>query len=167
MNSAPAPAPGPGPAGSDNRDYLDKALDAAEKKSGGQRFADPNKNRGMNEKITDFIRKMVEKVTGYDTLCLDPNFWLFCREARFSGNIGWVDGCCCCCCCCLLLSCDADTRCVCIGRRCLLNSPIEQLHDGPYQDLQAARAGVLYTKDTHNERVVLCARERVPAIITC
>lgn len=81
MNSAPAPAPGPGPAGSDNRDYLDKALDAAEKKFGGQRFADPNKNRGMNEKITDFIRKMVEKVTGYDTLCLDPNFRLFCREA--------------------------------------------------------------------------------------
>lgn len=56
---------------------------------------------------------------------------------------------------------------VCIGRRCLLNSPIEQLHDGPYQDLQAARAGVLYTKDTHNERVVLCARERAPAIIIC
>lgn len=79
MNSAPAPAPGP--AGQDNRDYLDKALDAAEKKFGGQRFADPNKNRGMNEKITDFIRKMVEKVTGYDTLCLYPTISLFCTVA--------------------------------------------------------------------------------------
>lgn len=43
------------------------ALDAAEKKFGGARFAGPDaaqKNRGMNEKITDGIRKMVEKVTG-------------------------------------------------------------------------------------------------------
>ena len=61
MNSAPAPNAGGAP---DNRDYLDKGLDAVEKKFGGQRFADPNKNRGMNEKITDFIRKMIEKVTG-------------------------------------------------------------------------------------------------------
>ncbi len=59
MNSAPAGNPG-----GDNRDYLDKGLDAVEKKFGGQRFADPQKNRAMNEKITDFIRKMVEKVTG-------------------------------------------------------------------------------------------------------
>ena len=83
MNSAPAPAPGPGPAGPDDRDYLDKALDAVEKKFGGQRFADPNKNRAMNEKITDFIRKMIEKVTGY--VCLSyPNFWLFGGEAILS-----------------------------------------------------------------------------------
>ena len=41
------------------------ALDAVEKKIGGQRFADPNKNRAMNEKITDAIRKAFEKVTGY------------------------------------------------------------------------------------------------------
>lgn len=43
------------------------ALDAAEKKFGGARFAGADaaqKNRGMNEKITDGIRKMVEKVTG-------------------------------------------------------------------------------------------------------
>ena len=60
MNSAPPPNTG----GADNRDYLDKGLDAVEKKFGGQRFADPNKNRAMNEKITDFIRKMIEKVTG-------------------------------------------------------------------------------------------------------
>lgn len=43
------------------------ALDAAEKKFGGAKFAGPDaaqKNRGMNEKITDGIRKMVEKVTG-------------------------------------------------------------------------------------------------------
>ena len=59
-----APAGGAGP---DDRDYLDKGLDAVEKKFGGKRFADPNavqKNRAMNEKITDFIRKGIEKVTG-------------------------------------------------------------------------------------------------------
>ncbi|KAL6721240.1 hypothetical protein ACLMJK_000342 [Lecanora helva] len=64
MNSAPAGgAGGPG----DNRDYLDKGLDAVEKKFGGQRFAGADavqKNRAMNEKITDFIRKGFEKVTG-------------------------------------------------------------------------------------------------------
>ena len=64
MNSAPAPNAG-GAGVRDDRDYLDKALDAVEKKFGGNRFADPNKNRAMNEKITDFIRKMIEKVTGY------------------------------------------------------------------------------------------------------
>lgn len=63
--SASAPAPGTGGAGvADDRDYLDKGLDAAEKKFGGERFADPNRNRAMNEKITDFVRKVVEKVTG-------------------------------------------------------------------------------------------------------
>lgn len=54
--------------GADNRDYLDKGLEAAEKKFGGARFAGPDaaaKNRGMNEKITDAIRKLIEKVTGY------------------------------------------------------------------------------------------------------
>ena len=59
---------GAAPVGVDNRDYLDKGLDAAEKKFGGQRFAGPDaaqKNRGMNEKITDAIRKCIEKVTGY------------------------------------------------------------------------------------------------------
>ena len=54
--------------GADNRDYLDKGLEAAENKFGGARFAGPDamqKNRGMNEKITDTIRKLIEKVTGY------------------------------------------------------------------------------------------------------
>jgi len=60
MNSAPAG----NPSGGDGRDYMDKGLDAAEKKFGGQRFADPQKNRAMNEKITDYIRKTIEKVTG-------------------------------------------------------------------------------------------------------
>ena len=62
MNSAPAGNPG-----GDDRDYLDKGLDAVEKRFGGKRFADPNsaqKNRAMNEKITDAIRKGIEKITG-------------------------------------------------------------------------------------------------------
>ncbi|MCJ1341059.1 hypothetical protein MMC09_006355 [Bachmanniomyces sp. S44760] len=63
MNQQPPNGAAAGPA--DDRDYLDKALDAVEKKIGGQRFADPNKNRAMNEKITDAIRKAFEKVTGY------------------------------------------------------------------------------------------------------
>ena len=48
------------------------ALDAAEKKFGGARFAGPDaaeKNRGMNQKITDGIRKIIEKVTGYVVFC--------------------------------------------------------------------------------------------------
>ncbi|KAL8862547.1 MAG: hypothetical protein Q9178_001045 [Gyalolechia marmorata] len=46
------------------------ALDAAQKKipgKAGDRFRGPdaaNKNRAMNEKITDFVRKQFEKVTG-------------------------------------------------------------------------------------------------------
>lgn len=54
--------------GADDRDYLDKGLETVEQKFGGARFAGPNamqKNRGMNEKITDTIRKLIEKVTGY------------------------------------------------------------------------------------------------------
>ncbi|KAL8936394.1 MAG: hypothetical protein Q9216_004953 [Gyalolechia sp. 2 TL-2023] len=58
--------------GGDNRDYLDKgtALDAVEKKlpgKAGERFRGPDasqKNRAMNEKITDAIRKGIEKLTG-------------------------------------------------------------------------------------------------------
>ena len=34
-----------------NEDYLDKGLDAVEKKFGGSMGSDPNKNRGVNEKI--------------------------------------------------------------------------------------------------------------------
>jgi hypothetical protein len=34
-----------------NKDYLDKGLDAAEKKFGGSMGSNPDKNRGMNEKI--------------------------------------------------------------------------------------------------------------------
>ena len=64
---------GGNPGGADNRDYLDKGLDAVEKKFGGQRFAGPDapqKNRAMNEKITDAIRKGIEKITGYVRLLL-------------------------------------------------------------------------------------------------
>ena len=74
MNSAPGGNAG-GPA--DDRDYLDKGLDAVEKKFGGKRFAGSDavqKNRAMNEKITDFIRKMIEKVTGYGHSCCPLNF---------------------------------------------------------------------------------------------
>ncbi|KAF2707382.1 hypothetical protein K504DRAFT_458819 [Pleomassaria siparia CBS 279.74] len=46
------------------KDYLDKALDAAEKKFGGSMGANPDKNRKINEKITDSIRGFFEKVTG-------------------------------------------------------------------------------------------------------
>ncbi|OCK75326.1 hypothetical protein K432DRAFT_272950, partial [Lepidopterella palustris CBS 459.81] len=50
-----------------NEDYLDKALDAAEKKFGGKYGAgDPAKNRNINEKITDGARNMFEKATGKD-----------------------------------------------------------------------------------------------------
>lgn len=44
-------------------DYLDKALDAAEKKF-GQGKVDPQKERGVNEKITDGARGFFEKATG-------------------------------------------------------------------------------------------------------
>ncbi|KAL8874061.1 MAG: hypothetical protein Q9174_000566 [Haloplaca sp. 1 TL-2023] len=69
--------------GADNRDYLDKGptpLDAAQKKipgKTGDRFRDPNateKNRAMNEKITDGIRKMFEKVTGYAMNRIAPSW---------------------------------------------------------------------------------------------
>ncbi|KAL8774969.1 MAG: hypothetical protein Q9209_000448 [Squamulea sp. 1 TL-2023] len=46
------------------------ALDAAQKKipgKAGDRFREPgaaDKNRAMNEKITDFVRKQFEKMTG-------------------------------------------------------------------------------------------------------
>ncbi|KAF2444034.1 hypothetical protein P171DRAFT_361113, partial [Karstenula rhodostoma CBS 690.94] len=51
-------------AGAGNKDYLDKGLDAAEKKFGGSMGANPDKNRGVNEKITDGARNMFEKATG-------------------------------------------------------------------------------------------------------
>ena len=37
--------------GAQNEDYLDKGLDAAEKKFGGSMGQDTQKNRAMNEKI--------------------------------------------------------------------------------------------------------------------
>ena len=55
--SDPAPKP-------DDRDYLDKGLDAGLKKYGGAKFQDPEKNRATTEKITDFLRKQFEKFTG-------------------------------------------------------------------------------------------------------
>ncbi|EOA84030.1 uncharacterized protein SETTUDRAFT_164344 [Exserohilum turcica Et28A] len=45
-------------------DYLDKGLDAAEKKYGGSMGQDTQKNRAINEKITDGARNMFEKATG-------------------------------------------------------------------------------------------------------
>ncbi|KAL8654942.1 MAG: hypothetical protein Q9226_003236 [Calogaya cf. arnoldii] len=56
--------------GGNKPDFLDKALDAVQKKipgKAGDRFRDPgaaNKNRAMNEKVTDFVRKQFEKLTG-------------------------------------------------------------------------------------------------------
>ncbi|KAL1800724.1 hypothetical protein ACET3X_001066 [Alternaria dauci] len=47
-------------------DYLDKGLDAAEKKYGGAAGQNTEKNRGVNEKITDGARNMFEKATGKD-----------------------------------------------------------------------------------------------------
>ncbi|KAL9107689.1 MAG: hypothetical protein Q9187_008392 [Circinaria calcarea] len=68
------------PQGSNNagqEDYMDKGetevnrltnhlpgLDAVEKKFGGG-SVDPAKQRGMNEKITDGARSVLEKATGY------------------------------------------------------------------------------------------------------
>jgi hypothetical protein len=51
-------------AGADQRDYLDKGLDAAEKKYGGSWGQDTQGHRAMNEKITDGARDMFEKATG-------------------------------------------------------------------------------------------------------
>jgi len=44
-------------------DYVDKGVDAAEKKFGGGKI-DPQKERGTNEKVTDKARGMFEKATG-------------------------------------------------------------------------------------------------------
>ncbi|KAI4207954.1 MAG: hypothetical protein LQ346_000291 [Caloplaca aetnensis] len=85
--------------GGDNRDYLDKAVDAAQKKVGSlssysllsqsirvrirdlpyihllnrfriadseNKFTGKSGNRATTEKITDFMRKQFEKMTGYD-----------------------------------------------------------------------------------------------------
>ncbi|KAF9889346.1 hypothetical protein FE257_007456 [Aspergillus nanangensis] len=50
---------------SDNRDFVDKGLDAIEKKFGGGKV-DPNssKTRATNEKITDTARQKFESMTG-------------------------------------------------------------------------------------------------------
>ncbi|MCJ1402170.1 hypothetical protein MMC11_005389 [Xylographa trunciseda] len=58
-----APAAG-GQGAAQGEDYLDKALDAVEKKFGGAGFQDPNSHRALNEKITDAIRNFFEKITG-------------------------------------------------------------------------------------------------------
>jgi len=48
-----------------NEDYVDKGLDAVEKKFGGQYgLGDSAKNRSVNEKITDGARNLFEKATG-------------------------------------------------------------------------------------------------------
>ncbi|EPS27160.1 hypothetical protein POX_g08541 [Penicillium oxalicum] len=46
-----------------NEDYLDKALDSAERKYGGG-HVDPAKMRSTNEKITDGVRNQFESATG-------------------------------------------------------------------------------------------------------
>jgi hypothetical protein len=51
-------------AGANQRDYLDKGLDAAEKKYGGSWGQNTEGHRAMNEKITDGARDMFEKATG-------------------------------------------------------------------------------------------------------
>ncbi|MCJ1394227.1 hypothetical protein MMC18_007105 [Xylographa bjoerkii] len=63
-DAPPMNAPPP-QGGAQGEDYLDKALDAVEKKFGGAGFQDPNSHRALNEKITDAIRNFFEKITGY------------------------------------------------------------------------------------------------------
>ncbi|KAF7715304.1 Uncharacterized protein PECH_007284 [Penicillium ucsense] len=48
-----------------NEDYVDKALDSAERKYGGG-HVDPAKMRSTNEKITDTAREQFEGATGKD-----------------------------------------------------------------------------------------------------
>ncbi|KAL1630913.1 hypothetical protein SLS56_004726 [Neofusicoccum ribis] len=50
--------------GAQNEDYLDKGLDATEKKYGGSMGQNTEKNRAMNEKITDTAREKFESLTG-------------------------------------------------------------------------------------------------------
>ncbi|MCJ1465219.1 hypothetical protein MMC07_003835 [Pseudocyphellaria aurata] len=52
-----------GQAGAPKEDYLDKGVDAVEKKF-GQGKINPEQSRGVNEKITDGIRGVGEKLTG-------------------------------------------------------------------------------------------------------
>ncbi|KAF2827296.1 hypothetical protein CC86DRAFT_369464 [Ophiobolus disseminans] len=49
-----------------NKDYVDKGLEGAEKKFGGSAGQNTEKNRNVNEKITDAGRNMFEKATGKD-----------------------------------------------------------------------------------------------------
>jgi len=50
-------------AGQPKEDYLDKGLDAAEKKF-GQGKVNPATSRSVNEKVTDKARDLFEKTTG-------------------------------------------------------------------------------------------------------
>jgi len=61
MNNNPGPQTGA--TGTGQEDYLDKGVDALEKKF-GQGKVDPAKERGVNEKVTDFARDKFEKMTG-------------------------------------------------------------------------------------------------------
>ncbi|OAL54859.1 hypothetical protein IQ07DRAFT_640332 [Pyrenochaeta sp. DS3sAY3a] len=58
MNTNPAAT------GSGDKDYVDKALESAERKFGGAHGAKLAGNRSMNEKITDKARAFFEKITG-------------------------------------------------------------------------------------------------------
>ncbi|KAI5200683.1 hypothetical protein E4T38_06485 [Aureobasidium subglaciale] len=53
-------APQQGNPAAGKEDYLDKGMDALEKKQG----QDPNKLRSVNEKVSDTARGMFEKATG-------------------------------------------------------------------------------------------------------
>lgn len=52
-----------GQPGAPKEDYLDKGVDAVEKKF-GQGKINPEQSRGVNEKVTDGIRGLGEKLTG-------------------------------------------------------------------------------------------------------
>ncbi|KAH7393983.1 hypothetical protein DE146DRAFT_113613 [Phaeosphaeria sp. MPI-PUGE-AT-0046c] len=63
MNNIPGNA-SQQPADAGKEDYVDKGLDSVEKKFGGSMGQDTQKNRAVNEKITDGARNMFEKATG-------------------------------------------------------------------------------------------------------
>ncbi|CAO2656067.1 Nn.00g048700.m01.CDS01 [Neocucurbitaria sp. VM-36] len=66
MNSIPGNASQQPSGSAQKEDPVDKGLDTAEKKFGGAQGQNSEKNRGVNEKITDGARGMFEKATGKD-----------------------------------------------------------------------------------------------------
>lgn len=78
LQSSPRPAP--------NKTNHLAGLDAAEKKF-GQGKVDPNKERGVNEKVTDKARGMFEKATGYVLLFVSLFFVLLMGGLKRKGAI--------------------------------------------------------------------------------